>query len=467
MHITTYKYFLTVLSLIVFSSVFSQHQVGHFNATYQDPSRGNRNIETEVYYPATTAGDNTPMASGQFPVIVFGHGFVMVWSAYQNLWEEFVPNGYIMVFPRTEGSLISTDHQEFGWDLQFLVNKIQQEGANNPASPIYNGVANNTALMGHSMGGGASFLAADSLCTNGNTNLKTLIGLAPAESSTNGVSSINSALSVTVPSLVLSGSQDGVTPPNDHHIPMYDSLASSCKTFISIIGGAHCYFANSNFNCDFGESTASSGISITRQEQHAVTFDFVNLWLDYTLKDSCDAFTAFQDSLTSSNRITHNQACSLNPIASISESGGVLTSSQTGVGYQWYLDNTIIAGANAASYTPTIGGYYTVQVLFASGCPTISAPYLYSLASLPEQSSFENQISLYPNATSGKFTLQLNQVYADISVKIQTLEAKTLFAKNYKSVSSIPLELEGISVAYLLAVSNSKGESATFRVFKK
>ena len=120
------KYFLTGLILIVFSSVFSQHQVGHFNTTYQDPSRGNRNIETEVYYPATSAGDNTPKASGQFPVIVFGHGFVMVWSAYQNLWEEFVPNGYIMVFPRTEGSLISTDHQEFGWDLQFLVNKIQE-----------------------------------------------------------------------------------------------------------------------------------------------------------------------------------------------------------------------------------------------------------------------------------------------------------------------------------------------------
>ena len=461
------KYFLTGFILLIFSGAFSQHQVGHFNTTYQDPSRGNRNIETEVYYPATTAGDNTPMASGQFPVVVFGHGFVMVWSAYQNLWEEFVPNGYIMVFPRTEGSLLSTDHQEFGWDLQFLVNKIQEEGANNPASPIYNGVANNTALMGHSMGGGASFLAADSLCENGNTNLKTLIGLAPAESSTNGVSSINSALSVTVPSLVLSGSQDGVTPPNDHHIPMYDSLASSCKTFISITGGAHCYFANSNFNCDFGESTASSGISITRQEQHAVTFDFVNLWLDYTLKDSCDALTAFQDSLASSNRITHNQSCNLNPTPSVSESSGVLTSSQTGVGYQWYLDNTIIPGANAVSYSPTSGGYYTVQVLFASGCPSISAPYLYSLASLPEQSSFEKQISLYPNATSGKFTLQLNQTYSNIAVRIQTLDGKTLFVKNYHSVSSIPLELEGSYGTYLLEISNSKGESAIFRVFKK
>ena len=51
------KYLLTGFILLIFSGAFSQHQVGHFNTTYQDPSRGNRNIETEVYYPATTAGD--------------------------------------------------------------------------------------------------------------------------------------------------------------------------------------------------------------------------------------------------------------------------------------------------------------------------------------------------------------------------------------------------------------------------
>lgn len=59
------KCFLTGLILLIFSGAFSQHQVGHFNTTYQDPSRGNRNIETEVYYPATTAGDNSPMTSGK------------------------------------------------------------------------------------------------------------------------------------------------------------------------------------------------------------------------------------------------------------------------------------------------------------------------------------------------------------------------------------------------------------------
>ena len=133
-HIKIYFY----LVIIVFPSLISaQYQVGHYNITFEDPRRANRNIDTEIYYPATISGDSTLTAIGEFPVIIFGHGFVMTWDAYQNLWEEFVPKGYIMVFPKTEGSLFSTNHQEFGWDLQFLVTKIQDEGQN-IASPIYN-----------------------------------------------------------------------------------------------------------------------------------------------------------------------------------------------------------------------------------------------------------------------------------------------------------------------------------------
>ena len=272
------KNLLLSITLMFFGlAVYAQnHPIGHTTIVFEDPERGNREIETEIYYPATSSGDDTPAINEETPVIVFGHGFVMAWSAYENLWEEFVPRGYIMAFPRTEGNLFSTDHQEFGWDLQFLVTAIQQQGSDQN-SILYNAVASETALMGHSMGGGAAFLAADSLCNNGNTNLKTLIGLAPAESNTNGVSSIASATEVTVPSFILSGVQDGVTPPIDHHIPMYNNLASDCKTILNITGGAHCYFANSNLNCDIGEGTSSTGISISRLEQHDITFDFVNL----------------------------------------------------------------------------------------------------------------------------------------------------------------------------------------------
>jgi hypothetical protein len=112
-----------------------------------------------------------------------------------------------------------------------------------------------------------------------------------------------------VPALIFSGEKDGVTPPAQHHLPIYNALNSSCKTFINIWGGAHCYFAKTNFNCDFGESTSSFGISISRQQQQQIAYDFATLWLNYFLKKDTNAFLIFMDSLQQSTRITYQNTC--------------------------------------------------------------------------------------------------------------------------------------------------------------
>ena len=386
------------LLLFLSTTISAQHFIGNYSIVFQDSSRSNRDILTEIYYPAYSQGQSTPAVAGQFPIIIFGHGSAIPTNVYQNLWQEFVARGYIMVFPTTEGGIIS-NHQQFGWDLQFLVTKIQYEG-NNSSSPIYNIVANNTALMGHSMGGGALFLAADSLCGNNNNQLKTIIGLAPAESFSNGVSSITSAGSITVPSLILSGSQDGVTPPSVHHLPIYNNLASNYKTFISISGGAHCYFGNSNFVCDFLENASSSGISISRDEQQQTTFDFLNSWLDYSLKDNCEQYSVFQDSVINSNRITYDQVHIENSTPSIVENNGVLTSTAIGIEYQWFLNDSAITGENSIILIPILNGDYSVEVFFSNGCPTISNPYsfYYQLGNHPELSPISYLLyQNYPN----------------------------------------------------------------------
>ena len=100
-----------------------------------------------------------------------------------------------------------------------------------------------------------------------------------------------------MPAIIFSGSQDGVTPPNDNHLPIYNGLASSCKSFVSIIGGGHCYFANSNFNCDFGESTSSTGITITRAEQQTRTYSVLDSWFDYILKGNATAYSSYLSAL--------------------------------------------------------------------------------------------------------------------------------------------------------------------------
>ena len=375
--------------------IYAQHFIGNYSTEFFDPSRSNRSIPVEIYYPSISEDINTQVAFGQFPIILFGHGFLMSFSSYQNFWEEFVPRGYIIVFPRTEEGLVN-DHQEFGWDLQLLVTKMQEEGVNSN-SPIFGAVDNNTALMGHSMGGGAAFLAADSLSQSGNPQLKTIIGLAPAESSSNGVSSISSALNVNTPALILSGSQDGVTPPENHHLPMFNNLSSSYKTFISILGGAHCYFGEPNFFCDFGEATASSGISISREDQQNITFDFVNLWLDYMLKDSCEQYNAFQDSVFNSNRITYDQIHQENLTSTVIENNGVLSSSVIGSEYQWYMNNSPIAGANNFTFTPNGSGNYFVEVFFINGCPTISEPYTFEFLTTSKSKLMPDQFFLHQN----------------------------------------------------------------------
>ncbi|MCX6295869.1 MAG: dienelactone hydrolase family protein [Bacteroidetes bacterium] len=326
-----------ILSFLLFVSVVANaqpFQIGHTQITYTDPARSSRSIQTEIYYPTTTAGTSVPVSAGTFPVIVFGHGFVMTWDAYQNIWEDLVPQGYIVAFPRTEGS-ISPVHAEFGKDLAFLVTKLQSESATNAASLFYNHINNKSAIMGHSMGGGSSFLAAAS-----NTAITTMVTFAAANTTP---SSIAASANVSVPTLVFSGQNDCVAPPVDHQIKMYDSCGATCKTFISIKGAAHCEFANSNFNCTFGESTCSPTPTITRTQQQDATSDFLKLWLEYYLKDMCNSWNVFNDSLAISPRITHNQSCTIsNPV--ITQVGAVLTSTAATT-YQWYFNGAVIPGA--------------------------------------------------------------------------------------------------------------------------
>jgi dienelactone hydrolase len=292
--------YLALGSLIfISSSIFAQSfNIGHTSAVFYDSVR-NRNITTEIYYPADNPGENKPVSFGDFPVLVFGHGFLMGWDSYQNFWTEIVPNGYVICFPTTEMG-IAPDHQQFGLDLKFMATQMQIESQDS-TSLFFNSLAPETGLIGHSMGGGASFLAAEN-----NSNIHALINFAAAETSP---SAISAAGDITVPSLIFSGDDDCVTPPKDHQNIMYDSLNSDCKTQIKIINGGHCYFANENTACSFGESFCNGNLNITRAEQQAATNDFLNLWLDYSLKGNQNAFTVFNDSLQTSNRIKYLQNC--------------------------------------------------------------------------------------------------------------------------------------------------------------
>jgi pimeloyl-ACP methyl ester carboxylesterase len=298
------KHYIIYTAIIVFmvsiNTIIGQpYQVGHITLSFTDPARNNRNIPVEVYYPSLTAGEEVPVAPGQFPVLSFGHGFVMDVGSYANFSDFLVPEGYIFVLSNTETGF-SPSHLDFGLDLAFVLHALREEG-NDPESLLYGAVALQNAVMGHSMGGGASMLAAAE-----DTIVKAVANFAAANTTP---SAILAAADITVPALLFSGSGDCVTPPSAHQEPMYDSLASACKTWINITGGGHCYFANDNFLCTFGENSCGPDLTITREEQHDATFDFLLPWLDHFLKGEQEAWEIFTDSLASSDRITYEQDC--------------------------------------------------------------------------------------------------------------------------------------------------------------
>jgi pimeloyl-ACP methyl ester carboxylesterase len=290
---------ILTLALILLSAICKitaqDFSVGSTIVTFTDPERNNRQISTAIYYPAETSGQNVPVAEGAFPVISFGHGFVMVHTAYQFLWLDLVPKGYILAFPTTEGSL-SPSHLDFGLDLAFIISKMKAENLDQ-TSMFYEAVAETSGIMGHSMGGGASFLA----CKD-NEEPTTMVTFAAANTNP---SSIQAAANVNIPTLLFAGEFDCVTPPVQHQYPMYEATASQQKIIIDIYGGGHCYFADYNFLCSLGEASCIPQPAITRQQQQSATLDFLNPYFDFMLKGNAGSWEIFMDSLQTSQRIDY------------------------------------------------------------------------------------------------------------------------------------------------------------------
>jgi len=278
-----------------------EYQKGHTTINFIDPSRNNRDIPTEIYYPSNNSGEDVSVASGMFPVLSFGHGYLMPVDTYENFRDFFVPKGYIMVFPDTETGILP-NALDLGLDMSFLINSMAEENLD-PGSIFYGAIAPESALLGHSMGGGASMLAA--------ANERSITAVANFAASNTTPSAIDAASEITIPALLFSGSEDCVTLPSETQDIMYDSLASECKTQVTITGGGHCYFGNYSLACAIGENACEPDLTINRTEQQDVTFDFLLLWLNNFLKGDSLLYNTFLDSLHNSQRITYRLDCNL------------------------------------------------------------------------------------------------------------------------------------------------------------
>jgi dienelactone hydrolase len=310
----------TILSSFLFLSIyaFGQFQLGHRVITFKDPARNNRSVETHLYYPANTAGDNVPIANGTFPVVVMGHGFIMGNPAlYGYLWQEIATKGYIMAFPTTEnGSVLPPpNHLAFGQDLAFLVDTIL--GSNNVSSSfLFGKVTNKAAIMGHSMGGKSAHIGAK-LTTKATTLISMGGSIANPPIGTSVDVLGDYARHITIPTVVVAGEFDCVAPPAENQKLLYDTTIAACKYYVTIKGGGHCYFASQAgsglMSCESGEnSSCTANFTITREQQNQYLVSFLLPWLNYQLKNNAADGLAFRALVTTSNLYTTALNCPLN-----------------------------------------------------------------------------------------------------------------------------------------------------------
>ena len=421
--------FLLLAFSFFVSDISAQFSVGTTSFSYLDPTRNNRDVYGEVYFPTDANGN---IANGEFPIIVFGHGFVVQWDEYSVWWDQLVPQGYIMVFPRTEGNL-SPNHGTFGEDLSFLVDTYLAENTNN-ASPFFEKLNGKAAVMGHSMGGGASFLAAD-----GNTNVTTQVSLAAAETNP---SAIAAAGNMTIPALVVASSRDCVAPPADHQLLMYNALASSFKTYIEITDGNHCNYgiASLGSNCVLGETFTFCSGFISQASQHQQMFDIVNPWMDYYLKMDPCAMTEFQNYTDTNDGTLHTKAQSGMPAAPMVMAGTATNVMDMSAMISWEASNY------ASSYTVEFRPVGTSMWLSQT-----TANNMIALTGLASGTNYEFSITV--NCTQGgAYTSPLgNFTTTSLCLFSQTYTSHPIITEVYEvsdHIISTGIVLNGADITY-------------------
>lgn len=235
-------------------------------------TRGTRSMSCRVYYPAITASQNATADSTGAPyaMIAFGHGFLAQNTYYNSYFEHLASRGYIVIAPQ----FVDTQHGQLALDLLACLQWLR--GEQSAAGGFLRGIIDTSAagVSGHSMGGGASLLAASY-----DSRIRIAAPITPAETSPSAVSAMPNIIGAVC---LISGASDGITPPAQNQQPMYNA-ASAFKSLPLLAGANHTRFMDN----PIGDWTDPNG-SMTRPVQQLLARRYMTAAFDLFLKgDTC------------------------------------------------------------------------------------------------------------------------------------------------------------------------------------
>ena len=146
----------------------------------------------------------------------------------------------------------------------------------------------------------------------------------------------------------------------------------------------------------------------------------------------------------------------------INSGDSLLTCTDFALSYQWYLNGTEIPNSNAASYSMTEPGEYSVQIQQFQQCPVItSAPITVGQVSVVENDKNHFGMTVYPNPNTGDFTLTTELKKAtDAAIKIYDISGNVVYSKSAflpQGTRNMSMDLNLQSGVYFIEVSAVHG----------
>ena len=151
----------------------------------------------------------------------------------------------------------------------------------------------------------------------------------------------------------------------------------------------------------------------------------------------------------------------------ISTSGVIISANNIGATYQW-LDcnnnNSILVNETGQSFTATTNGNFAVE-LTENGCVDTSACVAITTVGIIEN-SFGDELIVYPNPTSGKFSINLGSTYENAKIVIMDIYGKMIESKTMTQSKILKLSIKEPVGIYIVSIQAGK-KSAIIRLVKE
>jgi hypothetical protein len=158
---------------------------------------------------------------------------------------------------------------------------------------------------------------------------------------------------------------------------------------------------------------------------------------------------------------------------SVAQTGALLAANEVGAAYQWLNcpSMTEIDGATSQSYTATVNGDYAV-VVSNNECSDTSSCFSVTGVGFIEN-EFGNEILLFPNPTSGDFSIDLGSSYQTVKITITDINGKVIQTETFNGRQLVNLGITGPAGVYLLLIESGdlstaqEGKKALIRLVKE